>query len=84
MFIVPNCVKNGRVQALSDSVKFSGRLLQKILDLLSCDFTTSTKKEKKELPSRVCMILMIERKSLMRDRQIIVTKELTEICAHWT
>ena len=34
-------LKNVRVQALSDSVKFSRRLMQKILDLLSCDLTTS-------------------------------------------
>ena len=33
--------KNVRVQALSDSVKFSRRLMQKILDFLSCDLTTS-------------------------------------------
>ena len=39
MSIFPHCVKNVRVQALSDSVKFSRR--QKILDLLSCDLTTS-------------------------------------------
>ena len=36
----PNCLKNGRVQALSDSVKFRRRLMQ-ILDLLSCDLTYS-------------------------------------------
>ena len=41
MFIFPNCVKTVRIQALSDSVKFSRRLMQKILDLLSCDLTTS-------------------------------------------
>ena len=41
MSIFPNCVKNARVQALSDSVKFSRRLMQKILDPLSCDLTTS-------------------------------------------
>ena len=29
------------MQALSDPVKFSRRLMQKSLDLLSCDFTTS-------------------------------------------
>ena len=34
MSIFPNCVKNVRVQALSDSVKFSRRLMQKILDLI--------------------------------------------------
>ena len=39
--IFPNCVKNVRVQALSDSFKFSRRLMQKFLDLLSCDLTTS-------------------------------------------
>ena len=33
--------KNVRVQALSDPVKFSRRLMQKILDLLSFDLTTS-------------------------------------------
>ena len=37
----PNCVKIVRVQALSDSVKFSRPLMQKMLDLLSCDLTTS-------------------------------------------
>ena len=37
--IFPNCVKNVRVQAISDSVKFSRWLIQKILDLLSCDLT---------------------------------------------
>ena len=36
-----NCVKNVRIQALSASVKLSRRLMQKILDLLSCDLTTS-------------------------------------------
>ena len=42
MSIFPNCVKkNVRAQALSDSVKLSRRLMQKILDLLSCDLTTS-------------------------------------------
>ena len=41
MSIFPNCVKNVRIQALSDSLKFSRRLMQKILDLLSCDLTTS-------------------------------------------
>ena len=41
MFIFPNCVKTVRIQALSYSVKFSRRLMQKILDLLSCDLTTS-------------------------------------------
>ena len=41
MPIFPNCVKNVRVQAPSDSVMFSRRLMQKILDLLSCDLTTS-------------------------------------------
>ena len=39
MYIFPNCVKNVRVQTLSDSVKFRRRLMQKILDLLSCDLT---------------------------------------------
>ena len=41
MSIFTNCVKNVRVQALSESVKFSRRLMQKILDLLSYDLTTS-------------------------------------------
>ena len=41
MSIFLNCVKNVRIQALSASVKFSRRLMQKILDLLSCDLTTS-------------------------------------------
>ena len=41
MSIFPNCVKNVRVHALSDCVKFSRRLRQKILDILSCDLTTS-------------------------------------------
>ena len=42
MSIFPNCVKKTvRVQALSDSVKLSRRLMQKISDLLSCDLTTS-------------------------------------------
>ena len=41
MIIFPYCVKNVRVQALSDSVKFSRRLMQEILDLLRCDLTTS-------------------------------------------
>ena len=41
MSIFPKCVKNVGVQALSDSVKFSRRLMQKILDLLSCFLTTS-------------------------------------------
>ena len=41
MFIFPNCVIIVSIQALSDSVKFSRRLMQKILDLLSCDLTTS-------------------------------------------
>ena len=44
MSIFPNCVKNVRVHALSDSVKFSRRPLQKILDLLSWDLTTSKDK----------------------------------------
>ena len=39
--IFPNCVYNVRLKALSDSVKFSRRLMQKSLDLLSCDLTTS-------------------------------------------
>ena len=37
MYIFSNCVKNVRVQALNDSVKFSRQLMQKNLDLLSCD-----------------------------------------------
>ena len=41
MSIFPNYIKNLRIQALSDSVKFSKRLMQKILDLLSGDLTTS-------------------------------------------
>ena len=41
MSIFPNCVKNVSVQALSDPVKLSRWLMQKILDLLSCDLTTS-------------------------------------------
>ena len=41
MSIFPFCVKIVSVQALSDSVKFSRRLMQKILYLLSCDLTTS-------------------------------------------
>ena len=40
MSIFPNCVKNVRIQALSDAVKFSRRLMQKNLDLLNCDLTT--------------------------------------------
>ena len=40
MSIFLNCVKNVRIQALSASVKFSRRLMQKFLDLLSCDLTT--------------------------------------------
>ena len=35
--IFPNCVKNVRVLGLSDSVKLSIRLMQKIWDLLNCD-----------------------------------------------
>ena len=35
------CGKNVRIQALSASVKFGRRLMQKILDLLSCDLTIS-------------------------------------------
>ena len=42
MSIFPNCVKNVRVQTLSDSVKFNRRLMQKSLDLSSCDLTTSS------------------------------------------
>ena len=41
MCIFPNCVKNVRVQALSDSVKFSRQLMKIILDLWSFDLTTS-------------------------------------------
>ena len=41
MSIFPNCVKNVRVQALIDSVKISRRQMQKILNLSSCDLTTS-------------------------------------------
>ena len=41
MSIFPNCVKNVKVQALSDSVKFSRRLMQKMLDLFSFVLTTS-------------------------------------------
>ena len=40
MSIFPNCVKNVRVQSLSDSVKFNRCLMQKILVLLSCDLTS--------------------------------------------
>ena len=42
MSIFPNCVKNVRVRALSDSVKLRRRLMQKILDLLSCDKIRAT------------------------------------------
>ena len=41
MSIFPNCVKNVRIQAISDVVKFRRLLMQKILDLLSFDLTTS-------------------------------------------
>ena len=41
MSIFPNCVKNVRIQAINDVVKFSRRLMQKILDLLGFDLTTS-------------------------------------------
>ena len=41
MSIFPKRVKNVRLQTLSDSVKFCRRLMQKILDLLSYDLTTS-------------------------------------------
>ena len=52
MSMFPNCVKNIRVQALSDSVKLSRRLMQKMLDLLSCDLTTY-KDQSYRVPSRV-------------------------------
>ena len=42
VYFFPKFVKkNIRVQTLSDSVKFSRRMMQKISDLLSCDLTTS-------------------------------------------
>ena len=41
MSIFPNCIKNVRIQAISDVVKFRRLLMQKILDLLSFDLTTS-------------------------------------------
>ena len=41
MSIFPTCVKNVRLQALSNCVEFSRRLMQEILDLLSCDLSTS-------------------------------------------
>ena len=44
MLIFPNCVKNVSVQGISDYVKFSRKLMQKILDLLSCDLTNSIKR----------------------------------------
>ena len=40
MVFFPNFVKNVRIQALSDSVKFSRRLMQKILELLNCELPT--------------------------------------------
>ena len=43
MSIFPNCEKYESVHALSDCVKFSRRIRQKILDILSCDLTTSKK-----------------------------------------
>ena len=61
-----NCVKNVRAQALSDFVKFSRQLMQKILDLLSCDLTTSEDQS-----------YLIEIKLPIRGRLIIVTKELS-------
>ena len=44
MSIFPNCVKNVRVQALSDSVKFSRRLIscnfsEKIQNCAKCKYT---------------------------------------------
>ena len=64
MSIFPNCVKNVRLQALSDSVKLGRRLMKKILNLLNCDLPTPIRSE---LPSRV---FMIEIKSIMRLRQV--------------
>ena len=45
VFFSPDFVKKVRVQALSDSVKFSRRLMQKILDILSCDLDQSYRAE---------------------------------------
>ena len=59
-------LKNVRVQALSNSVKFIRQLMQKIVDLLSCDLTTSKDQS-----------YLIEIKSLIRGRFIIVTKEFS-------
>ena len=39
--IFPNCVKYVRIHAINHSVKLCRRLIQNILDLLSCDLTTS-------------------------------------------
>ena len=52
MSIFPNCVKNVRVQALSDSVKFSRRLMQKILELLNCDLPLKIRATEQSLHDR--------------------------------
>ena len=62
MFIFPNWEKYVIIQPRRDSVKFSIRMMQKILDLLSCDLTTS----KDQSYQAESAWYMIEMKSLMR------------------
>ena len=68
VYYFPNYVKNVRVQALSDSVKFSRLLMQNIFDLLSCDLTTSKDQSYTE--------------QSLHDRNKIVMRGRSEICAH--
>ena len=65
MSIFPNCVKNVRVHALiSDCVKFSRQVRQIILDILSCDLTTS-----KDQSYRGAAVYIIRNK-IANERQV--------------
>ena len=52
VYFFPNFVKNVMVQVLSDSVKFSRRLMQKILELLNCDLPLKIRATEQSLHDR--------------------------------